>query len=145
LLVLSIYFGTRECASGSSRISGELDGELYDKSLKRLPHRIDRTKQNAIYMDVSPAGEVLSTPLSITEGQVNIELERCSKLQYLARQLEEGSILLRRDFDRLKQALGWVFTPPTREAEGGPGDFLPGVQIYKEEWRVLTLKQLENG
>lgn len=125
--------------------SGELDGDLYDKSLKRLPHRIDRIKQNAIYVDVSPAGEVLSTPLSITEGQVNIELERCSKFQYLSRQFEEGGILLQHDFDRLKKALAWVFKPPTREAHGAPGDFIPGFQIYKEEWSVIALKEAESG
>ncbi len=124
--------------------SGELDGELYDNSLKQLPHKIDRIKQNAIYIDISANGEVLSTPSSVTEEQVRLELERCSKLQYLARQLEDGSILLQRDFDRLKEALGWVFTPPVREAEGASGEFIPGVQIYREEWRVLTLKQVNN-
>jgi len=44
----------------------------------------------------------------------------------------------------LKEALGWVFTPPVREAEGASGEFIPGVQIYREEWRVLTLKQVNN-
>jgi len=32
--------------------SGELDGELYNNGLKQLPHKMDRIKQNAIYVDI---------------------------------------------------------------------------------------------
>jgi len=40
--------------------SGELDGKLYNNSLKQLPHKIDRIKQNAIYVDISANGRLES-------------------------------------------------------------------------------------
>jgi AbiV family abortive infection protein len=121
--------------------SDVLEPEHYDRRIKKLPVKIDQTKQSAIYVDVSREGRVVSTPTSVTAEQIKSEHEKCSHLLDLARQIEAGYVLLHRDFERLKDAFNVVFTPPIRTDFGQAGEFIPGVQIYREEWRVVTLDE----
>lgn len=116
-----------------------LEPEDYDVATERLPNDIDLTKQNAIYVRIARNGCVVSTPLSVTEDRVTAEMDKCSRLRELAMQVEGGYVLLDRDYERLKDALTMVFTPPVRNDVGEPGE-VPGLRFYSEEWQLVTLQ-----
>jgi AbiV family abortive infection protein len=117
-----------------------LEPEHYDRATKQLPIKIDRAKQGAIYVEISREGRVVNSPASVTAEQMKSEQEKCSHLLDLALQIEAGYVLLDRDFARLKEAFNLVFTPPVRSDFGQVGEYIPGVQIYSEEWRVVALE-----
>jgi AbiV family abortive infection protein len=109
----------------------------YDNETKRLPNNIDRAKQNAIYVDISPEGKTVTTPVSVTAEQVKLEMEKCSRLRELGMEVEAGYVLLSQDFARLKDSLALVFTPPVVSEVG---DLCPGVRIYSELWQLAALE-----
>jgi AbiV family abortive infection protein len=116
-----------------------LEPEHYEKETKQQAAKTDKAKQSAIYVEVSRDGKVSNTPTTITAQQIECERKKCSRLLDLAKQIESGYVLFARDFERLKEAFEIVFTPPVRTDFGSAGEFIPGVQIYSEEWRVVTL------
>jgi AbiV family abortive infection protein len=116
-----------------------LEPEHYEKETEQQAAKTDKAKQSAIYVEVSRDGKVSNTPTTITAQQIECERKKCSRLLDLAKQIESGYVLFARDFERLKEAFEIVFTPPVRTDFGSAGEFIPGVQIYSEEWRVVTL------
>ncbi len=116
-----------------------LEPEHYASEAKRRPLKTDKTKQSAIYVEISRDGRVRNTPVTIATDQIIGEREKCSRLLDLARQIDAGYVLLARDFERLKEAFTVVFTPPVRTDFGHSGEYIPGVQIYCEEWQMVEL------
>ncbi|MBA3964537.1 MAG: AbiV family abortive infection protein [Nitrospirales bacterium] len=78
-----------------------------DPIAKRVGDR-DKAKQDALYVRLSKAGEIISVPSSVTSEMVDAELEKTKRLSDLVRPLREGPLGLIRDFHLLEETMKFL-------------------------------------
>ena len=100
-----------------------LEPDDYDPQTKRVADgSLDRAKQSAIYVNIGRDGTVLTTPLAVSQAQVEVEMERAKRLKEIATDIGNEYVMAFREYDRLKEVLRAVFQPGVVEPGETPGD-----------------------
>ncbi|MBU4319807.1 MAG: AbiV family abortive infection protein [Nitrospinae bacterium] len=94
--------------------------------------KLDRKKQDALYVRIGKKGEVISEPGSIKKQDVDKAIDTAKRFYRFANNLIEKDFLSTHDehIDWLKNTLKHIFTPPTETGREDTNS-IPGIRFFE--------------
>lgn len=112
-----------------------------DRTKEITRGKLDRKKQNALYVGIGNSGEVTSTPDSINESDAEHMIKTAELYHsYVSGLLDYPGIRGRDQIRWLSELLKCIFTPPTRTGKE-IRDAIPGVVFYEESRTILQSRK----